>query len=88
MTCASTARERAKAYTAKGPPIGMTEKTGETVRESGEFRCEKCGQMVSLGRGVLVPRCPKCGFDTFGLCNTRFATAEEAADERARTRGT
>ena len=72
----------------EGIPIGMTEKTGETVRESGEFRCENCGNTVSVGRGALMPICPQCGFDTFGLLNPRFATTEQAADERSRTRET
>jgi Zn finger protein HypA/HybF involved in hydrogenase expression len=77
-----------KTYRKEGSPIRMTEKTGETVRESGEFRCEKCSQTVSLGRGTLIPRCPQCGFDTFDLRNPRFATIEQAADERSRTRDT
>jgi DNA-directed RNA polymerase subunit RPC12/RpoP len=64
----------------------MTEKTSETARESGEYRCESCGRTIGLERGVLIPRCPYCGFDTFDLCNPRFATSEQAANERARTR--
>jgi Zn finger protein HypA/HybF involved in hydrogenase expression len=66
----------------------MSEKIGETVRESGEFRCEKCGHTISLVRGTLIPRCPQCSFDTFELRNPRFATIEQAADERSRTRET
>jgi Zn finger protein HypA/HybF involved in hydrogenase expression len=64
------------------------EKTGETARESGEFRCEKCGHLVSLERGLLIPRCPQCGFDSFELRNPRFANTEQAANERSRTRET
>ena len=64
------------------------EKTGEPARESGELRCEKCGHVVHVGLGVLIPRCPQCGFDTFELRNPRFATVEQAASERSRTRET
>lgn len=66
----------------------MSEKTGETAREAGEFRCVSCGETVSLERGLLIPRCPRCGFDTFDLGNPRFASVEQAANERARTRDT
>ena len=64
------------------------EKTGETARESGNFRCEQCGHTLSIPRGALMPRCPQCGFDTFELQNPRFASTEQAASERARTRET
>ena len=64
------------------------EKTGETARESGDFLCEKCGNTISVTRGGLIPRCPHCGFDTFELRNPRFASTEQAASERARTRET
>jgi DNA-directed RNA polymerase subunit RPC12/RpoP len=64
----------------------MAEKTDETARESGDYTCERCGNNIALKRGGLIPRCPSCGFDTFALRNPRFASTEEAASERARTR--
>lgn len=64
----------------------MAEKTAETARESGEYTCEQCGTTIAIERGALIPLCPKCGFDTFGLRNPRFASTEQAASERARTR--
>jgi predicted nucleic acid-binding Zn-ribbon protein len=64
----------------------MTEKTGETVRDSGEFRCEKCGATFTLSRGLLMPACPNCGFDTFDIHNPRFTSVNDAANERARKR--
>lgn len=66
----------------------MAEKTTETARETGEYRCERCGATLALKRGVPIPLCPSCGFDTFGLRNPRFASTEQAANERARTRET
>ena len=66
----------------------MAEKTSEPARETGEYRCLSCDTTISVERGLLIPVCPKCGFDTFGLRNPRFASAEEAASERARTRET
>jgi Zn finger protein HypA/HybF involved in hydrogenase expression len=64
------------------------EKTGETAREGGELRCEKCGGVLRVERGVLIPSCPQCGFDTFELLNPRFASVEQAASERSKTRET
>jgi Zn finger protein HypA/HybF involved in hydrogenase expression len=64
----------------------MAEKTSETVRESGHFECANCGATIPLEKGDLIPLCPNCGSDTFGLRNPRFATTEQAANERARTR--
>ena len=64
----------------------MAEKTSETARETGEYTCVQCGTTIALTRGGLIPLCPKCGFDTFGLRNPRFASTEQAANERARTR--
>jgi len=64
----------------------MAEKSSETAREGGEYTCERCGTTITVARGALIPLCPKCGFDTFGLRNPRFASTEQAASERARTR--
>ena len=66
----------------------MAEKTSETARETGEYICERCGAASALKRGALIPTCPNCGFDTFALRNPRFASTEQAASERARTRET
>jgi len=64
----------------------MAEKTDETARESGDYTCAQCGTVIALRRGGLIPRCPRCRFDTFALRNPRFASTAEAASERARTR--
>jgi|HubBroStandDraft_3_1064219.scaffolds.fasta_scaffold239200_2 Zn finger protein HypA/HybF involved in hydrogenase expression len=67
---------------------GMTEKTSETARENGQYQCLNCGAVIMMEKGALVPLCPRCGFDTFGLRNPRFISVEQAAEERARTRET
>jgi Zn finger protein HypA/HybF involved in hydrogenase expression len=67
---------------------GGMEKTAETARETGEFRCRNCAHVLPLVRGTMIPACPACGFDTFELLNPRFATTEQASNERARTRET
>ncbi|MBV9330057.1 MAG: hypothetical protein JOZ55_00730 [Alphaproteobacteria bacterium] len=64
----------------------MAEKASETARESGDYRCQNCGTIISIERGLPIPLCSNCGFDTFALCNPRFASTEQAANERARTR--
>jgi len=50
----------------------MTEKAGETARESANYRCERCHQVTALPRGSLIPACPFCGYDTYDLPNPRF----------------
>jgi len=36
----------------------MTEKAGETARESANYRCGRCHQVTMLSRGSLIPVCP------------------------------
>jgi Zn finger protein HypA/HybF involved in hydrogenase expression len=50
----------------------MTEKVGETVRDSGEYRCERCHKVTRMIKGALIQPCPHCGFDTFDISNPRF----------------
>ena len=50
----------------------MTEKAGETARESANYRCERCHQVTALALGALIPACPFCGYDTYDLSNLRF----------------
>jgi DNA-directed RNA polymerase subunit RPC12/RpoP len=54
----------------------MTEKMGETVRETGDYRCERCHQITHMAVGTLIPACPHCGFETFDLSNPRFETRD------------
>ena len=64
----------------------MSEKTGEPIRDSGEYRCEQCGATMTLIRGGIIPACPRCGHESFALHNPRFESANDAASERARKR--
>jgi ribosomal protein L37AE/L43A len=50
----------------------MTEKVGETVRDSADYRCEHCHQTLRMVRGALIQPCPHCGYDTFDIANPRF----------------
>lgn len=50
----------------------MTEKVGETVRDSGDYRCERCHKITRMIKGALVQPCPHCGHDTFDISNPRF----------------
>ena len=56
----------------------MTEKATEIARENGEYRCERCHNIITLKKGDLIPACPKCGFDTFDLRNRRFDDPADA----------
>ena len=50
----------------------MTEKVGETVRDSADYRCARCHQMLQMSRGALIQPCPNCGYDTYDIANPRF----------------
>jgi Zn finger protein HypA/HybF involved in hydrogenase expression len=50
----------------------MTEKVGETVRDSAEYRCERCHRATGMTKGALIQPCPHCGYDTFDIANPRF----------------
>jgi Zn finger protein HypA/HybF involved in hydrogenase expression len=52
--------------------VQMTEKAGETARESANYRCERCRQITVLPKGALIPACPFCGHHTYDLANPRF----------------
>jgi len=43
----------------------MAAKAGESARETGDFRCNRCHQTVHATRGHSIPKCPNCGNDTF-----------------------
>jgi predicted RNA-binding Zn-ribbon protein involved in translation (DUF1610 family) len=43
----------------------MAAESGETARETGDFRCSKCHNRVHVTRGHAIPKCPTCGNDTF-----------------------
>ena len=58
----------------------MTEKAGETARETGEYRCEKCLHLIRLRDGDPIPRCPRCSNETFDLRNRRFDSPEAATE--------
>jgi len=59
----------------------MTEKTGETARESAEYSCERCENRIKLRTGDLIPICPHCGFDTFDIYNPRVPQPELNTDQ-------
>ncbi|HJW42376.1 MAG TPA: hypothetical protein VJ476_14260 [Rhizomicrobium sp.] len=50
----------------------MSEKTGETVRASGFYRCERCHKATRFARDDVFGTCPHCDFDTFDIVNQRF----------------
>ena len=50
----------------------MSEKAGETVRDSADYRCERCHKVTHMTRGALIQPCPHCGYDTFDISNPRF----------------
>jgi Zn finger protein HypA/HybF involved in hydrogenase expression len=50
----------------------MTEKVGETVRDSADYRCERCHTVTHMTRASLIQPCPHCGYDTFDISNPRF----------------
>ncbi|SNB45327.1 alpha helical protein [Geobacter sp. DSM 9736] len=43
----------------------MTVKAGEEIHNSGDFRCQRCGELVHVEEGLTVPNCPGCGNTTF-----------------------
>ncbi|MDE2582348.1 MAG: hypothetical protein KGL52_12005 [Rhodospirillales bacterium] len=50
----------------------MSEKVGETVRDSADYRCERCHEIIRMTRGMLIQPCPHCGYDTYDISNPRF----------------
>ncbi|MBV9420700.1 MAG: hypothetical protein JO348_13085 [Alphaproteobacteria bacterium] len=50
----------------------MTEKTGEIVRTSGNYRCKHCHQTTHFNADQLFTKCPHCGYETFDLTAPRF----------------
>ncbi len=50
----------------------MTEKVGEIVRASGDYRCERCHKLTHFVQDDVFALCPHCGFDTFDISNPRF----------------
>jgi ribosomal protein L37AE/L43A len=43
----------------------MAATAGERARKTGDFRCEKCHNQVHVKAGEKIPKCPKCGNDSF-----------------------
>lgn len=43
----------------------MSAHAGETARETGDFRCEKCRRLTHVQNGDRIPTCPHCGNDTY-----------------------
>jgi Zn finger protein HypA/HybF involved in hydrogenase expression len=54
----------------------MSEKVGETVRDSADYRCERCHQTLRMVRGALIQPCPHCGYDTYDIANPRFESRD------------
>ena len=50
----------------------LSEKVGEIVRESSDYRCEQCHQVTRFAQGDLIPACPHCGFSTYDISNPCF----------------
>ena len=50
----------------------MSEKTGEIVRASGDYRCERCHKASHFTADELFPKCPHCGCETFEIANPMF----------------
>jgi hypothetical protein len=50
----------------------MTEKVGEVVRDSADYRCELCHTVTQIRKGALIQPCPHYGYDTFDIANPRF----------------
>ena len=50
----------------------MSEKVGEVVRESADYRCERCHTVTPMAKGALIAACTSCGYDTYDLSNPRF----------------
>ncbi|HEV7283820.1 MAG TPA: hypothetical protein VGN75_03110 [Kaistia sp.] len=47
----------------------MAANSGETARETGDFRCAKCHRQTHVTKGHTIPPCPHCGNKTF---DTRY----------------
>jgi Zn finger protein HypA/HybF involved in hydrogenase expression len=45
----------------------MSEKVGEIARESSDYRCEQCRQVIRIARGELIPTCAHCGSGTYDI---------------------
>ena len=43
----------------------MSAKAGEVARETGRFRCEGCGQQVTVTHGQIIADCEYCGSPSF-----------------------
>ena len=50
----------------------LSEKVGEIVRESSDYRCDQCHQVTRFAQGDLIPAGPHCGFSTYDISNPRF----------------
>ncbi len=47
----------------------MAAHAGEKAQETGDFRCAKCHEQTHVTKGKTIPKCKKCGNDTF---DTRY----------------
>jgi Zn finger protein HypA/HybF involved in hydrogenase expression len=54
----------------------MSEKIGEVVRATGDYRCERCHKTTHFTQDDVFSKCPHCGFDTFDIANKRFETKD------------
>ncbi|MFM0220259.1 alpha helical protein [Paraburkholderia strydomiana] len=43
----------------------MSAHAGEKAEKTGDFRCEKCHHSTHVSAGHKIPKCPKCGNDTY-----------------------
>lgn len=47
----------------------MAAHAGETARETGDFRCERCHEQTHVTKGDKIPRCPSRGNDAIDTRN-------------------
>ncbi|MFO7982991.1 MAG: hypothetical protein R6V08_06030 [Desulfuromonadales bacterium] len=45
----------------------MTIKAGEEVRKTGDFRCQKCGEVIHVEEDLTMPVCPICNGEEFSI---------------------
>jgi Zn finger protein HypA/HybF involved in hydrogenase expression len=42
-------------------------RAGEECRNTGDFRCMQCGELIHVEEGASIPSCPACAGASFSL---------------------